>query len=68
LGILSFDNLVKSLQIVMPNPVPGKGQALIRHQECIKFTGFRLSPEWRKRKFFDFLRVHQVFEGSDWDR
>jgi hypothetical protein len=33
----NFDNLVKSLEIVMPD--------LIRHPERIEFTGFRLSPE-----------------------
>jgi len=32
---------------------------LTRHPERIEFTGFRLSPEWRKRVFFDFLWVHQ---------
>ena len=32
---------------------------LIRHPEVIEFTGFRLSPEWRFQKIFDFLRNHQ---------
>jgi len=35
--LLKFDNLAKSLEIVMPD--------LIRHPERIEFTGFRLSPE-----------------------
>jgi hypothetical protein len=33
----TFDNPVKSLEIVMPD--------LIRHPEHIEITGFRLSPE-----------------------
>jgi len=33
----NIDELVKSLEIVMPD--------LIRHPERIKITGFRLSPE-----------------------
>ena len=32
---------------------------LIRHPEPVEFTGFRLPPEWQKRKISDFLRVHQ---------
>ncbi|HBF42371.1 MAG TPA: hypothetical protein DDW42_01835 [Desulfobacteraceae bacterium] len=39
-----------------------------RHREYIKFTGFQLGShtglrseaEWRKREFFDFLRVHKI--------
>jgi len=52
-GILNFDNLAKSLEIVMPD--------LIRHPERIKFTGLRPSPQLRKMEFFDFLRVHQFW-------
>jgi len=48
---LNLDELVKSPEIVMPD--------LIRHPELIEFTGFRLSPEGRKRELFDFLRNYQ---------
>jgi len=47
----NIDELVKSPEIVMPD--------LIRHPELIEFTGFRLSPEGRKKELFDFLRNYQ---------
>jgi len=37
LNLMKYDEALKHLQIVMPD--------LIRHPECLDYTGFRLSPE-----------------------
>jgi hypothetical protein len=41
----NFDELVKSLEIVMPDLIPADHGICDRHPERIEFTGFRLSPE-----------------------
>ena len=48
---ISFDGLVKSR-----HPGERRGPDAL---QLLEKTGFRLSPEWRKSAFFDFLRGHQ---------
>jgi len=57
MSTIEIDGLVKSLQ--------GRHSRERGSPEVVDFPGFPHSREWRKRRDFDFLRVHQDYESKN---